>query len=241
MAPTPTVPGARALGFLLLLLGSVALPARAQDRGPSISGAGAFVLAGWSGARVGAVNDLLVPAGESRFPSAFATIGGGGFLEGGRILLGGEALAHLERSADASLPAGRVRAALSGSSAFFVLGIVVHDAGGFRVFPFAGVGGGRLTLRFAPGEGPVFADVSLDPRRETEMSLFAFLLQAGIGAEWRLGGRTGPTAGLRAGYVFSTGRPRWERGSTEVAGGPGASLAGAYVRLAVGFGSRRAG
>ena len=119
-----------------------------------------------------------------------------------------------------------------------------------RVYPRIGVGAGGIGLWFDSEEDTVeFDDVLANPApaphvEEPGLSIDGFVLDAGGGIEFTpLRRGSGLLIGLRAGYLFAPFDSHWNvirfNNSSDVTGGPDASISGFYLRVIVGGAWRR--
>lgn len=242
---------------LLTLLAATAAPAvtapvAAQD-GPRPRG---FFQVGYQAPDIDGLNGALVDAGLPGFGDGFLTLGGAGFFTAGRFLIGGEGHGLLPR--EETTAGGQFRNRLTGGYGMFNLGYAAWSDGALDLYPVLGIGGGGMQLEIIERSSPVFDDVLDDPGTSSRLSSSAFLLSAGVGADWRFGSDRparrsrrdrddddddddadhrwgGWLLGVRAGWVWAPGGVNWELDDlNDVAGGPDTAPTGFHLRVSIG-------
>lgn len=222
-----------AVSFVFLLV--PAAPAAAQEEdaevGRGFFQVGSFVM------DVDELNADLRGAGYPSLNDTFLSLGGAGFGERGRFLIGGEG--HALLGGDETSVDGTYRISAGGGYGLFRVGYVVLSSEGFDVFPMIGIGGGGMGLKIAERSVPTFDDVLDNPARSSSLSTGMFLIDTSIGANYRagLGGEAegGFLVGVQVGYTFAPGDPKWELDEINtVAGGPPFKIEGPYIRLSLG-------
>jgi hypothetical protein len=233
----PRSPSRRSLHILACLAFLVPVSALGQESEPD-RGRGYFEI-GYMALDLDDLNGRLGPEGYPALDGSFLTLGGGGYGERGRLLIGGEGHAVLGASED--VPDGRRRVSLDGGYGLFRIGFIASSPGGVDVVPALGVGGGGLTLGILERSAPTFGEVLDEPGRSSRLSSGSFLLDASIAAHYRIPSRReddaegGLMIGLHAGYTFAAGGSSWRLdGLNDVSGGPAVRIEGAYIRLAIG-------
>jgi hypothetical protein len=187
---------------------------------------------------IGRLSTALERSGYSGFSGDFFTLGGGGHVVIGRLVLGGEGHGFSGKSSGNA----RFKTALSGGCGFFNLGYVLYSGKGLRIYPLCGLGAGSITLNITDRRTASFEDVLDDPGRSARLSTSGFLLNLGLQAEKFIGfgsrsrGEGGLVIGVRAGYTFAPVKGGWELEKMEIEGGPGTAFAGPYIRLIIGAG-----
>lgn len=134
---------------------------------------------------------------------------------------------------------------LYGLSGIVNVGFSVLPEGRFRLYPYVGVGFGRLFLRLRQ-ESATFGEALAEPLSDLVMSQRVGALQAGLGADVTLPRRRHPNRsrviGLRVGYVFDPTPARdWESVDIAIGGGPSVAANGVYAQLVFGKSAERAG
>lgn len=248
------MPSRRSLAWLLwlpwMLAMAVAPEALAQDEARPSESSGTRMGVGYfmTGLRwldTAPLSDRLVAAGYPEVGSRFLSLGGGGYGLVGRWLLGGEG--HALSSTGAELRRGDLRAELTGGYGLFRAGYVVFLSESLSVYPMVGFGGGGMGLTISSRQDSTFDDVLANPVGQVTLSKGGLLLDAGVGAEFRI--RLGGTEsdhgfvllGVRAGYLFFLSlMDDWETGGGgTVTGAPDFGLSGPGVQLLVGFGGMK--
>jgi hypothetical protein len=181
-----------------------------------------------------ALNGTLRADGIPEFEEGFYTLGGGGHVERGRFLFGGEGHGLLVQSETS----GGFKRGLAGGYGFFDMGFLVLRSDRFRVFALGGIGAGGIGLTAEERSVTSFEDVLEEPRRGSTLSTGGFLFQLAAGADhiirFRDNANNGLAVGLRGGYVFTPGDSDWRVNGSDAPGGPEAGPGGAYVRFSVG-------
>jgi hypothetical protein len=204
---------------------------------PGAEGGAGYFMLGANSTDIAGLNAALMASGYSAHPRRFFSLGGGGHVVIGRLVLGGEGQTLVGRNAGNPTH----QTTLRGGFGFFNLGYVIFSGEEFRVYPVAGIGAGGIDLEIAERGTASFGEILENPGRSSKLSSSGFLLNVAVGAEKivRLGGgrRGGLILGIRAGYVVAPVKGGWELDKSEIAGGPGISLQGPYIRVLIGAGS----
>lgn len=228
-----------------LLLTLAGLPfgtgARAQQSEPvelEARGRGSFQF-GYLDLDVEAINGSLDAAGLPGFDSGVLTLGGAGYGAKGPVLIGGEGHAILGGKKTTS--DGAFEVSLGGGYGLFRLGYLVVETEAFDLYPRLGIGGGRVSVNVKGRSAPLFDDVLQDPGRSSALTSGMFLLDFGLGADYRFRIESdedefgGLLIGLQAGYLLAPGSPTWTLdGINSVAGGPELLIQGLYIRVSIG-------
>ncbi|MSR82913.1 MAG: hypothetical protein EXS58_08300 [Candidatus Latescibacteria bacterium] len=141
--------------------------------------------------------------------------------------------------------ASTYRVTLGGGYGFVNVGYLAYSMEGLDIYPMIGIGGGGVHLRMASRRTLSFPQVVASPDQAVDLNTGGFLLNPSLGLDYMLSlsgdekRENGVIFGLRLGYVLSPLTGAWKVDQTDVAGGPQASVAGPYVRLTVGLGSRK--
>jgi hypothetical protein len=228
----------RLVVLALLALGLAVQPA-ASARAQGLRGGGGFFSVGVSTLDLGGVNDRLAAAGYPSLVPRAVSIGGGGYARLGRVLVGGEGHGLV---GPAETGRGRdVQAA--GGYGLLTVGYLLRPSSRARVYPFAGVGLGGLSLNLGPaGDAPAFDDVLDNPGRSADLTQGAFLVALGAGGAYTVAGGAygGLRVGLRGGYRFAPAASAWQLGDVDTTGDPaGAALSGFFLHLTLGGGGGR--
>ncbi len=239
-------------GAWVLTLGAGATGV-AEAQGRLLRGPGAeFVAAGASRLATAALDDRLAALGYPTFGRTALAVSLGGY----RILPGGWTLGAEWHGViqGNEAHAGRT-VGLGGGYGTVGVGYAVELSPRARVYPRLGVGVGGLGLWIErPTQPLAFDEVLDDPDRQREavgdrdrqtvLSHTNIVMDLGAGAELLLGGRSSgrtrrPLVGVRLGYLAMPFATNWRLAEHPVDGGPGATLAGFYVRVVVGTGRMR--
>jgi hypothetical protein len=184
------------------------------------------------------LNSALQDAGLPALDQDYLTLGGVGYGSYGRFLIGGEGHALLGQ--DATTPDGARQLSQGGGFGLFRIGYLAFSRDNLDVYPLFGVGGGGMSLTIAERSAPTFDEVLSDPERAARLSTGMFLLDLGVGADYRLplgddDDDGGLLIGLHAGYTFAPWTTSWTLDDiNSVAGGPPFQIEGLYVRLSLG-------
>lgn len=233
------------VGILATTLGLAgAAGAQTVDQGEptDIEAGRGFFQAGYMALDLGELNASLTAAGLPELDERVVSLGGAGFGVRGRLLIGGEG--HALLGGDQTTADGSIEVGLSGGYGLFRLGYLLLGGEGFLdVYPMVGIGGGSMSVRITERSAPTFDDVLVDPQRSSTLSTSMFLLDIGLGADYRFvvsedddeEGEGGVLVGVHAGYTLAPGDTEWTLdGINNVAGGPAARVEGFYLRLSIG-------
>jgi len=180
----------------------------AQDRGPdrdAVAGRGFFQV-GYLHLDLDGLNSDLLAAGLPRLEQDHLTLGGAGYGSSGRFLIGGEG--HALIGEDETTADGSRQLSPSGGYGLFRIGYLAFSRSQLDVYPLLGIGGGGMSLTIAERSAPTFDDVLADPERAARLSTGMFLLDLGVGANYRVAvgdddEEGGFLVGLQAGYTFA--------------------------------------
>jgi hypothetical protein len=169
----------------------------------------------------------------------YLTLGGAGFGTRGRFLIGGEG--HALLGASESDAGGAHQLSTGGGFGLFRVGFLAISGDAFDVYPMLGIGGGAMSLKIVERDAPTFGEVLADPERSSSLDTGMFLMDVGLGANYRIvmgerdDGIGGMLLGVSVGYTFAPGDSSWNLdGINSVAGGPTFQIEGPYVRLSIG-------
>jgi hypothetical protein len=205
------------------------------------AGGGGFAMGGVRWLNLTSINNRMRSEGYPEFGRNYFTVGGGGQVVYHRFVIGGEGNAVLPFDGSRNTASSRQR--LSGGFGLFRFGYAVIDTGSFRVFPLVGFGYGGMTLNLSRKGDSTFGDVLANPAREASMTAGGLLLDAGLGADYRIAfskarRHTGFFSfGVRGGYLFVPYTTDWSMSGGKVADGPALGLSGPYVQMMLGLGS----
>jgi hypothetical protein len=124
----------------------------------------------------------------------------------------------------------------------FGYSVLPRSMSGFHLYPIFGLGVSRNRLRLTERAVLNFTDIVSDPARESFLTKWDFMLQAALGADFTMGfteaedGGSGGgfMLGVRAGYQHSVTDSSWNMSNLDVAGSPGMSMSGFYLRFVIG-------
>ena len=112
---------------------------------------------------------------------------------------------------------------------------------GFHLYPLVGLGVSRNRLRLTERAVLDFSDIVADPKRESYLTKWDFILQASLGVDYTLGFNIeekdrggGFMLGIRAGYQYSVTDSDWNMSSLDISGDPGMSMSGFFLRFVIG-------
>lgn len=116
-----------------------------------------------------------------------------------------------------------------------------RPAEGFHLYPLVGLGVSRNRLRLTERAVLDFSDIVADPKRESYLTKWDFILQASLGVDYTLGFNMeekdrggGFMLGIRAGYQHSATDSNWNISSLDISGDPGMSMSGFFLRFVIG-------
>lgn len=210
-----------------------------ESKRPTFGGAG-YLMPGVRQLDLGPLNSRMAQAGYSSIGQTFLSLGAGGHVMVGRLRLGGEG--HFLAGVGGDGVRGSTRANVSGGYGMFRVGYAVIATERFSLYPMLGVGGGGLGVTFRQQGSAEFGQVLADPRREATMSRGGLLLDAALGADYRIAlerkqdGEGFMLVGLRGSYTFSPAMGGWASSGGSISGGPDLGITGPSVHLLIGFG-----
>jgi hypothetical protein len=195
---------------------------------------------------------VLVPPQRTGFDAISNdgySIGIGGYTPAGRVLLGGEW--HYSDIGEESSTFGETNR-LETNYAMATVGFAVWTGWRWTLYPFLGVGAGRVTLtlrdRFgvplAPlTQDPSFDEIILSNAPESKINGSYLMLQPGLGFDYLAlrddKNHVGLVLGLRFSTAITPNRTTWTYQGRSVYGAPDVAPAGAMLRLVFGVGGFR--
>lgn len=140
---------------------------------------------------------------------------------------------------------GRYRSTVRAGYGMFNVGYDAVAEGGFTLRPRVGVGAGALNLSIEDRQPASFDEVLIAPGRSVNLTGGSLLLDASVGATYRV--RTGTTArgarslfvGVRGGYTTSVLHGGWREVHADVSGGPEAGWGGPHLEVMIGRSTSR--
>lgn len=223
------------LASLLALGSAAALGAQAPRAGYS-----AFVGAGASSIRAGALNDQLAAGGYPTFGSGGPAVSLAAYrLMRSGIMLGGEW--HFISVGDGEHQGRDV--GLGAGYGTLGLAYAFQPVSRIRLYPRLGAGVGGMGLwreTAVPGPAVGFDDWLAAPDSDPEyatLSQASMVVDLGAGAELavRRDGLGGPVVGFRLGYLLAPFDQGWTSDGRDITGAPEATVAGPYVRVMLGW------
>ena len=221
----------RILPLAVLLAGTA--PASADDGGMLYYSVGGHLL------DTSALNSQIQTAGYKGFDNWTWGQGAGFYGIFKRVLVGLEfqsLFGQLSQSAEESLR-------LDGSYGMLQLGYAAVATPRFQVYPYIGLGYGAMNLRSSQALNSLLAVSQGSNQNLNALTAGNWLLDLGLGTTLTLpmspdnpGDARGPSAALRAGWLFALGQTQWSGNDLPVKGGPALSPGGFYLRLMIGFG-----
>jgi hypothetical protein len=139
----------------------------------------------------------------------------------------------------------RYRYDLTAGHALFNIGVLAVERGGLALHPKVGIGGGGLSFNITDRQPATFEQILIDPARNVSLTQASLLVDASMGATYRLrpdgmsrGGRS-LMLGVRAGYTTSLLHGDWRSGRNDAPGGPDAGWGGPHVEFMIGRATAR--
>jgi hypothetical protein len=185
------------------------------------------------------LNEVLAANGFATFNSPDLSIGFESYaLIRNRLLFGPEFQFFLQEVSNATY-----MQRLNGYWGFFNFGyaLVSGSGKGFHVYPIVGLGVSWLNLRLTERAILDFSDITTDPKRESYLSRWGFLMQAAVGADYRIifvdpqsGAEGGFFIGVRFGYQYTLAQTDWKMSGMTVSGATDANVSGFFFRFVVG-------
>jgi hypothetical protein len=220
---------------LIIVLASGIDSALTQPKSPADSVSRRFTVgatqmtAGYVQFDFGDLDSRMAAAGLPRATSAAATIGFGGDVRKGRLLIGAGYQSLLTRNNANAL----YRTRISGSYGLVDVAYAVVGGRQLTVYPVVGVGATHLSINVKERGDFDFDDGLQRPGREISLSGIAPLVHTGILIERRIDRRGSEySVSLRGGITRNIGTQSWASADNKVTDGPG-GIRGSYVRLAV--------
>ena len=190
----------------------------------------------------GPINSRLDAAGFSEVGDPALSLGFGGDVSIGRLILGTEW--HWLQNVGTESSRDAFRADMKTNLWLARIGVDLAKWRGLRVYPLFGIGVGSTTIRISQEQGASFDDVLATPNREVRMTQTGLLLDASLGIDYRFTVRDTEektrffTLGVRGGYLFAPYSRGWETAAAEISGGPDLMTSGPTVQLMIGFSGR---
>jgi len=203
------------------------------------AGAG-YAIGGLRRADLGELSDRMKQAGYPDFSHALFSIGGGGHIVLKRFVIGGEGYGFFP--ANPTIRSGDREVNIAGGMGLGRFGYAVVATGSFFLYPMIGVGFGGMTVQASRKGDVSFSDALSNPQREVSMTAGGVLLDAALGADYRILFSPGKPktgfliVGLRGGYTFVPYTTGWSSPAGDVSGGPKLGLDGPYGQLILGIG-----
>ena len=231
--------GKKRIMMLLIFLGVVLLPCVAlfADDIESYGFGGFSIGAQWLD--ISDLNASLSANGFATFNEPTLTLGFESYYAiKKRFVFGGE-FQHFWQEATNSTYVQK----LNGYWGFFNFGysVISKSAEGFHLYPMVGLGASRMRLRLTQRDVLDFSDIVTDPRRESYLTKWDFIVQVSLGIDYTFSfgmeendGTGGLMFGIRTGYQYSVTDSGWKMSSLDISGSPGVSMSGIFVRFVVG-------
>lgn len=241
---------------VLSLLATATAPLAAQGaRGEGVGPGGTFPYAslffsaGGAYATTGELNARLDTAKYYAVSNDAISYGGGGRLNFGRMIFGGE-FAVTDFGEEGNPSNGKTSAL---RSRYFMgqFGYALYAGRHLNLYSLLGVGGGTMIVTLSDSKGggapaagvdPSFTDVVLHPNYSSKLDATYLLFEPSIGFDWlvlrSVGDRFGTTFGARVGHKIAPNRAAWKLDGRKVVGGPDLGPDGAWLRVTVGIGWR---
>ncbi|NOZ61632.1 MAG: hypothetical protein GXO74_08105 [Calditrichaeota bacterium] len=204
-------------------------------------GSGYFSI-GMSKLDIGDLNSRLAAKGYPEFSDNFLSMGGGGHTFRDKLVIGGEGFGLTASEEKFSLGNTAYKANLAVGYGFFDIGYMLFSSKKVNIFPMLGIGGGGASITIIQSGTASFDDVLSNPKRNTELSKGAFLLNLSLNAEYFITfkeskeGVGGLLLGVQAGYTIAPFTSDWKIDEYDVTGGPDFNFSGPYLRIEFGGG-----
>jgi hypothetical protein len=185
------------------------------------------------------LNDVLQANGYAGFDKADLTLGIEGFrVFDDRFLVGTE-FHYASQKTSTSTIDQQLNIFLSYVDFGYM--VISNQDAGLNLYPMVGLGASWMNLRLTERGGVDFSDIMADPGREAYLDKWDFIVQAAVGADYRVttgrslrSGKTAAYLGVRAGYQLSVTSSDWNLAKIDVPGGPDTGVSGFFLRFAVG-------
>lgn len=246
------------LAMALSLTFTQAPEARAFQAPPEFDASG-FMFLGGQQTQFTNLNSSLSGAGYSQLSPWNMSFGGGAHIVFHGFLFEFTGEGFLSTNIFNINPTSAKQVWVDAGTFLFNIGYAVYPVKNLKIYPIIGLGAGDLTLRFFENKTnlpPTFKQILDSPGRFSSISNTIFLLNAGLGIDYRIPifdeEDFGFIIGLRGGYLFSpipsnfwllnnafgataNSSSSTNNGQFPIAGGPGTSITGPYLKLTLGF------
>lgn len=199
-----------------------------------------YFMAGGTAFDLDPLNSRLGAKGYSEFSGDLFSVGGGFFTRvSDKVLTGFEGHLLVGEEKSSVIDGKRYSSFLIGGYGFFNTGYLMIENDKVDVFPIFGIGFGGVGVRIGQSS---FDDILDNPHRAAMLSTFSFLVNLGLGADYKIA-LPGDTAdvrflilGVRGGYAFAPFKSGWYMDDISLSGDPEGGIEGPYVRLTIGGG-----
>lgn len=196
----------------------------------TFGGAGYFAV-GLNFLNIKDLNHVLKQNGYAEFSRGFITMGGAGYGQIGKFLIGGEGMRILQKKKESN----DKNLTLAGGYGMFKLGYVLFWKSNLFIYPYAGIGGGGVNLKIFENKVVNFNDAVANPKKVFDAVNSNLIFDAGISGEYRFGRHGGFMFGIKAGYLFSPVVGDWKMaGEVGMSNGPKVGVDGFYIQIMLG-------
>jgi len=193
-----------------------------------------YVMLGLGQPQIDSLNARLQSFNYSAFEKQLISYGFGFYSTvGGKFLMGFEW--SCAKSKEITSKDGSVKEKLENSAWFINIGGMAINTGVLRIFPYLGLGQGKLVLTLKEVSLPSFDDIISGPAGVTKLETGGFLLNPALGVEFKIGGRY--ILGIHGGFVFDPSTGDWKVEGSAISGGPDDGLTGPWANLVFGLGT----
>ncbi len=198
----------------------------------------AYVMIGGSNLRLNNLNLVLNRMNLPTVGNYYLSYGIGGHVIHNKLVVGLELVHTLENDSPGALDFNTSVEANYGTLNF---GYLLHSQKGLMLYPYTGLGLGRLTLRVTENNIHSFEDITgyqkgSDSRSTNILVNLGFAVDFFYKYNEKKKGQNNLVVGLRAGYILSPIRRHWRVNHIQVHDGPDARISGPYIRITLGLG-----
>jgi opacity protein-like surface antigen len=198
----------------------------------------AYVMGSINYLNVNRLNSFLESKGLPTVGGYYSSFGLGGHVIHNKLVAGLELVHTLEKKGPKTMD---FKTSASAKYGVLNFGYLLHYKKGLMLYPYVGVGVGKLTLRITENNIDSFEDIT-GYQKGSEAKTTNFLINTGIALDFfykyneRKKGQNNLVVGFRAGCIFSPYRRHWRVNHTQVPDGPDSGIYGPYIRIVIGLG-----
>ncbi len=194
-------------------------------------GGGGYFATGLNFLNIKDFNNVLRQNGYAEFSSVFITIGGAGYGQIGKFLIGGEGARILQKKSESNVR----NLTLSGGYGLFKLGYVLSQKNNLFAYLYTGIGGGGINFKIFENQVINFNNALVNPNKVFDANASSLIFDVGFSSEYRFKRQGGFMVGIKVGYLFSPVAGDWKMaGEVRISDGPKAGVDGFYIQIIFG-------